>query len=154
MQKRELWKVIVFGIITIGIYDLVWLYKTRQEMVARGQKIPSFWLLFAPLVILLAVALMMFMSRFVLAGSSPEAGEGNAVIGLINALSVLLGVIALLVSIPITILWMYKYSQAVEAVTKGQTSLGFCFGLWLLLSFFSVSFIWPALIQDSFNKNT
>lgn len=151
MQQRALWKVIVFGIITLGIYDLVWLYKTRKEMVARGQSIPAFWLLFAPILALLGVAILQFMTRFVF--STVEGGSGGGpLVTIINILSILLGMLVIFAFIPVAIWWMYKYCKAVEGVTSGQVTFSFAFGLWLLLSFFSVGFVWPALIQDGFNK--
>jgi hypothetical protein len=154
MTKRPVWQVIVFGIITLGIYDLVWLYKTREEMVAKGQKIPSFWLLFSPLLLLLVVAMAQFIIHFVLRGATPDAPVAAArdISTVSNILSSLLGVIVLVAFLPVTIYWNYKYCKAVEAVTGGRTSFGFAFGMWFLLALFNLSFIWPGIIQDGFNK--
>jgi hypothetical protein len=33
MQKRSLFKVFVYTILSLGIYELVWLFKTRQELI-------------------------------------------------------------------------------------------------------------------------
>jgi hypothetical protein len=156
MQKRELWKVVVFGLVKFGIYEIVWLYKTRNEMVAKGQKIPSFWLLFLPILLLIAVAVLQFIMHFILAGVTPDAPVQEARLGsqIVNIFSVVAGILAILAIIPISLYWTYKYCKAVETVTKGNTSVSFAFWLWLLLNIFSVGFIWPGLIQDSFNKNT
>ncbi|HSH18727.1 MAG TPA: DUF4234 domain-containing protein [Candidatus Saccharimonadales bacterium] len=154
MQKRELWKVIVFGIITLGIYDLVWIYKTRNEMVAKGQKIPSFWLLFAPLLGLVAVAILQFILRFVLAGATPDAPieEARVLSKVINIFSVLTGVVALLALLPVALYWFYTYCKAVEVVTKGKLALGLNYIMFLVLGLIGVGFLWPALVQDAFNK--
>lgn len=61
-------------------------------------------------------------------------------------------VLAALASIPIVFYWIYKYSEAVEYVTRGQTSTGFAFGMALVFYFVGVSFVWNGLIQDAFNK--
>lgn len=42
-------KLIGLTLITFGIYGLVWLVKTKGEMVAMGADIPSSWLLIVPI---------------------------------------------------------------------------------------------------------
>lgn len=143
MTKRPLWQVIVFGIITLGIYDLVWLYKTRNEMVAKGQKIPSFWLLFWPVLLLLAVVLL------ILAVPRGADSASARAVGIFGVLAGLVGVIGIIV---IAFYWYYKYCKAVEAVTAGQTTFGLAYGLWFLFNVVNLSFIWPAFIQNGFNK--
>jgi hypothetical protein len=50
MQKRSVAAVIILTIITFGIYALVWLVKTKGEMVRQGADIPTAWLLIVPIV--------------------------------------------------------------------------------------------------------
>lgn len=152
MQKRELWKVVVFGLITFGIYTLYWLYKTRQEMVSKGAKIPSILLIFVPFLAIIAVAILQFLVRAMAGDASGGVPDTNIVSRLMNIISILVGMAAIVAMIPLAIYWFYKYCKAVEFVTGGRTSFGFAFWLWLLLSLLSVGFVWPALIQDGFNK--
>ena len=42
--------VIIFTIITLGIYSIYWMYSTKKEMVEQGADIPTFWLFIIPLV--------------------------------------------------------------------------------------------------------
>jgi hypothetical protein len=42
--------VIVLSIITFGIYALVWMVKTKNEMNTQGANIPTAWLLIVPIV--------------------------------------------------------------------------------------------------------
>jgi uncharacterized protein DUF4234 len=49
MTKRSVVAVIVLGIVTLGIYYLVWLVKTKEEMNARGAGIPTAWLIIVPI---------------------------------------------------------------------------------------------------------
>ena len=42
--------VIVFAIFTLGIYALVWLLLTKDQMKAEGATIPTAWLVIIPLV--------------------------------------------------------------------------------------------------------
>jgi len=48
MTKRSVVAVAVFTLITLGIYELYWLVKTKREMVARGAIIPTSWLVIVP----------------------------------------------------------------------------------------------------------
>jgi len=43
-------KVLLLSIVTLGIYAIIWLARTRGEMVARGAGIPTTWLIIIPLV--------------------------------------------------------------------------------------------------------
>jgi hypothetical protein len=49
-KKRNPILVIIFWIVTIGIYGIYWLYSTKKEMVELGAKIPTYWLIIIPIV--------------------------------------------------------------------------------------------------------
>mgnify|MGYP000386118106 CR=1 FL=1 len=49
LSRRSLIKVYVFGIITLGIYFIYWLIKTKNEMNSLGAEIPTAWLLIIPI---------------------------------------------------------------------------------------------------------
>ena len=49
MTKRSVASVIILSIVTLGIYALVWLVKTKGEMVKAGADIPTAWLLIVPI---------------------------------------------------------------------------------------------------------
>jgi hypothetical protein len=155
MEKREVWKVIVFGLITLGIYDLYWLYKTREELVAKGAQIPRFIILLLPTILLLAAALVSMI--ILLATATPTTVNGTATFESDNTPAasipffIIMGLGAL-AYIPITLWWLYRYSQGVELATKGEVSKGLSFFMAIVLGVFSVSFVWPGFIQDAFNK--
>jgi hypothetical protein len=48
MSKRSIGAVIIFTLITFGIYRLYWFVSTKNEMVAQGAQIPTAWLLIVP----------------------------------------------------------------------------------------------------------
>lgn len=96
MTKRSPIAVFFLGIITFGIYIIVWRVKTKGEMNRLGANIPSAWLMIIPLV---------------------------------------------------NIWWLWKYSEAVEEITKGGMSKAVAF---LLL--FLIGLIGDAVIQDTFNN--
>lgn len=50
MTKRSVAMVIVLSIITFGIYAIVWMVKTKNEMNSQGANIPTAWLLIVPFV--------------------------------------------------------------------------------------------------------
>lgn len=152
MQKREIWKVVVLGLITLGIYDIYWLIATRREMVQRGETIPSIWLLFAPVLGLVVIAILQFLPRFALRGSGPEGYASSGIANTIELLSVLVGLLALIAFIPLFIYWTYKYCKAVEHITHGQTTFNMAFWSAVILNILNFGFIWPGLIQDGFNK--
>jgi len=49
VNKRSLVKIYIFGIITLGIYFIYWLIKTKDEMNNLGAEIPTAWLLIIPI---------------------------------------------------------------------------------------------------------
>jgi hypothetical protein len=49
MTKRSVVAVILLSIVTLGIYALVWMVKTKGEMVKCGADIPTAWLLIVPI---------------------------------------------------------------------------------------------------------
>lgn len=146
MKQRSVGMVIFLSFITLGIYPLFWMHDTRKEMLARGAKdIPSVWLLAVPAVI--SVLLIMTFLIILVAGSVADSSLGIAafvpIIGYMVATVIWTGVL---------IYWLYKYSQAVDYVTKGQVSFTLSFALGLALLFFGLFFVWPGIIQDGFNK--
>ena len=50
MQHRDPIMLILLSIITFGLYSLIWLVTTKNQMNAKGAQIPTAWLLIIPLV--------------------------------------------------------------------------------------------------------
>ena len=50
MQQRSVVKLIVLSIITLGIYAIVWMVSTKNEMNQKGAGIPTAWLALVPIV--------------------------------------------------------------------------------------------------------
>jgi hypothetical protein len=49
MTRRSPFAVWILGIVTFGIYYLVWLVKTKDEMNSQGAQIPTAWLIIVPI---------------------------------------------------------------------------------------------------------
>jgi len=49
-KERNILLVYILGFVTLGIYFLYWMYKTKNELNELGANIPSFILFFIPIV--------------------------------------------------------------------------------------------------------
>jgi hypothetical protein len=49
ISKRSLLKVYLLGIITLGIYFIYWIVKSKNEINSLGAKIPTAWFLIIPI---------------------------------------------------------------------------------------------------------
>lgn len=49
IKKRNPALVIIFSIITLGIYLIYWSVKTKEEMKSLGANIPTAWLIIVPI---------------------------------------------------------------------------------------------------------
>lgn len=146
MQYRSLVKVIVLSLLTLGVYQLYWLYATRKELTQKGYQVPPLFQLFGPVIFLfLAIVITGFLSDGSSASvsSKPEFAYGLMLIVLL---------VASLAIIPVALYWFYKYCKAVEAVTGGRTSFGLVYALLIAFALLGVGIVWPLIIQDGFNK--
>lgn len=142
MKHRNIMAVIFFSIITLGIYDLFWLVSVKKELNAKTKvHTPTLWLLFAPVLLLLACYIFLIVSLAHASGSQsghPSAGVSIA--------ALLIGVVAVFLVLPITFYWFIKFSKAINEYTQGAMSTAVTFLLLYLLRFIGM-----ALIQDHFN---
>jgi uncharacterized protein DUF4234 len=49
MKQRSVVAVVLLSLFTFGIYPIIWLVKTKGEMVTQGADIPTAWLLIVPI---------------------------------------------------------------------------------------------------------
>ena len=137
MKHRSLGKMFALFVVTLGIYRLVWLVKTRNEMVAKGQKIPGAWLLFLPFFMVIVVAFWMVISTV----SAPDP-DAVPIAPLIAFYVVILGFG------PLTLLWFWSYAKAVEKITLEKISFPLAIIAFLLIP----DGIDMLVVQDGFNK--
>lgn len=50
MKHRSILTVILLTVVTLGIYAIVWMVKTKNEMNALGADVPTAWLSIVPIV--------------------------------------------------------------------------------------------------------
>jgi hypothetical protein len=150
MKQRNIFLVGLYGFITFQFYILFWLHNTRKEMLDRGIKgIPSIWWLAGPTIAALVVIPLIFLIPL-LSASSPSQGDEVSTVVLVVFMALFIPLMLALFGI--WIWWIYKYSQAVETVTEGQTPFTLTFALGVVFMFIGIQFIWPVIIQDGFNK--
>jgi hypothetical protein len=150
MKKRSLGMMVLLTIVTLGIYQIFWLYSTKQELNARGGNVPPLKLLFAPILGLVAIALLQLVGHFVL--NSTGSSDPSSLALVLNILSAVIGIVAVIAIIPITIIWYVRYCRSAEKVTGGEMSFNLSFWLFVLFTLFCVAFLWPLIMQNSFNK--
>jgi hypothetical protein len=138
MKQRHVIAVIIFSIITFGIYDLFWLASTKKVLNERTRvHVPSLWLLFS--------SLLIFIAAFVIEIIGQVTSQGQASAG-VNIVVILASIIGFLALVIVPVWWFLKYSKAIGEYTNGEISTAVSFLLlWLL------RFIGMAVIQDKFN---
>lgn len=144
MKKRNLGIMVLLSIVTLGIYLIVWTYKTRKEMVERLQDpkaIPPFWYLFAPLIILI-VDIIIF---FFLADSYNGQVEGVAVY-----VGGLIGIICSIALLVIPFFWYYRYFKALHRISAHSDPV-LLYVFWVISMVVGLPF-WVLLTQNEINK--
>ena len=154
MKHRSVGSVILLSLFTLGIYTLFWLAETRREMTNLGHRIPPVKYLLAPIFFMIVVIPLQFIVHFVFStvDGSGSIGSDNLLEKIVNIFSLLVPIVAIIGLIPVSLWWFYRYCQAVEVTTNQQTSFGVSYGLLLVCAITGLSFVWPGLIQDGFNK--
>lgn len=149
MKQRNLLVMFILTVVTLGIYQIIWTYWTKQELNANGGKVPRFLWLIAPFLLLFGVAVLQFVSNFVI-NDTPGSGETLKLIA--NMISVVSGVVLVLTFIPIYLIWYYRYCQAVDKVTHGDLPAGLNYVLLIALNMLGIGVAWPLIVQNSYNR--
>ena len=139
MKKRNLIMVVIYSLLTLGIYYIYWLISVRRDLNKRNQaKIPTIWILVGPLLGIFVLAMLLDIT----AAANSSGTPNSATFTVINIL-VVLGSLA---SIPLTFYWLWKFSKGVEEYTNKELSSILVFVLmWL------VGIIGAAILQNKFN---
>jgi hypothetical protein len=145
MQQRNLLKMFLLTLVTLGIYQIYWLYATRKEMIARGGlSIPRVIVLFLPLLLLVAGFILLAITSSLTGNSSSGVTPANVIVLIVCIISMIAWPI-------ISIWWTWRYAVAVEATTEHRMSRDLVFWTWLLLVFISSPVVWMLMVQNEFN---
>ena len=143
MKKRNLGIMILLTFVTLGIYTMVWIYKSRKEVttILQNDKAikPFIWLL-APLLILIALFFIIFLVNFI------SNSDSNTVGTVVTAF----GFLAVLGTFAIPFWWFVGYFKAVHAATGGN-DFSLLYGIWVISFLVGVP-IWILLVQNDLNK--
>ncbi len=74
IKKRNPAAVIIFSIITLGIYAIYWIVKTKEEIKSLGADIPTAWLIIIP------IANLYFMYKYAEGFSVYVKKDNNAIV--------------------------------------------------------------------------
>lgn len=158
MKKRVIWKMFALEIITLGIYRLYWLIKTRKEMMDSDAEIkilhplilisPVFLVIAAvvPFVISMvssASKIPKYCSTYSSSSSLPTECQANPEIW-----TIILLYAGIFLIFPIVLVWLWGYAKGVEKITKEKMS----FPVALLIMYAVPDGIDILLVQDAFNK--
>lgn len=123
----------------IPFYTLYWLYVTGKIMQSKGAKVPSFVLLYGPILLLFA---LVFISMFTATTSGSAKQTGNIVVLLLTMVGVLGVVIC-------SILYFWRFSDAAGQSSQGKVDKLVAFILFMIISPVAVY-----IIQDALNNTT
>jgi Domain of unknown function (DUF4234) len=142
MKKRNIFAVFALSIITLGMYMIYWLYRTRLDLTDRLQDrkaIPPVFILFMPLVAIIALAVV----TAILSLIAPDAE------GVIVAFTIVY-ILGILAAIVVGLWWFYRYFQALHKVTQGTDPI-MLYVLWIALSWMGLP-VWVIVVQNDLNK--
>lgn len=149
MKNRSPLAVVALSIVTLGIYDLYWLVKTKAVLnKSTNYHTPTVWLLFSPFILLLVGYIGMFAAGGVQTTSNSYGQNQVSSISHPAAffIFVALMVIGWISTLFISAFWFFRFSKAVNQYTNGKMSTAVTFlVLWV------IHLIGVALVQDAFN---
>lgn len=144
MYQRSIIKMFFVNVCTFGLYRLWWLIRTRNALVQdHGYRIPSVWVLLAP-IIAMAIAFTTFVVTMLMSSGN---GQEQAT-PVVSVVSFVLFYLIALAYLPLSLLWFWPYSKAVETYTNQSVSSVLALIAFLLIP----DGIDILIIQDGFNK--
>jgi hypothetical protein len=117
VKSRSPVRVIVYSLLTLGIYYLYWLANVRKELVKADQKVPSIdWLLLPLLIVIVAIV-----AAVIFAPDHPQViGQDTGGARVFEAILNIVLNLMLLGFIPLYVWWYWRFAKALEHVTRGK----------------------------------
>jgi hypothetical protein len=174
MKIRSPIKVFLLSLVTLGIYDLYWLVKTKTALNNETSKrVPTIWLVVVPFIVLAVGLITMLVgtknllatntstsvSSYSFNSSTPlnnsptyrspntsNMTTGKSSLTGLGVAGLFLTIIAYLLFLSMVPYWFYKFSKSINEYTNGRMSTAVSFLLLWILHIIGV-----ALVQDSIN---
>lgn len=151
MKFRNPLTVLILSIVTLGIYDLYWLVKTKKVLNDTTRiHTPTIWLLFSPIGLLFMIVVLYVIFAHpkmtpttITYGHMVTSSTTNSGFPLFL---LFLEFITIIILIPVTFYWFFQFSKAINEFTNGEMNTGVSFLLLWLLHFIGV-----IIVQDKFN---
>jgi heme/copper-type cytochrome/quinol oxidase subunit 2 len=126
MKHIPIWKIIVFSIITLGIYDIVWYILRQREMEStHGLKMPHWLWMIVPQAILACVIATLFTLTLILGNGQLLPAHSLLFLFLILPLAI--------AALGLAIWWLIGFSRAAAKVIAGRVPTGWSLALFLLV---------------------
>jgi len=152
LHERSVVEVVVLSIVTFGIYQLYWMYITNKELGESKQDVvPVKWFII-PVVILVGMIIIAATLLIIGAVLGKESDVGTAIAAtgaVFMFLTYTLFLPAFFAIYGYWIYWLYKFSQAIDKLTKEKVQFLVTFLLGLLVG----GIIWTAITQHLLNEN-
>lgn len=110
-KKIRLWKMVLLLVVTFGVYSLIWLFQRRNEIVTKF-KLPLPHWSWLPLPYLVSLLLILPVAWLTYGMTSSVATT--------TIVTYIVCYTGLLISMGISIWWMFKFSVAVSKITDGK----------------------------------
>ncbi|HSX27845.1 MAG TPA: DUF4234 domain-containing protein [Candidatus Saccharimonadales bacterium] len=143
MRQRHLGKMFLLTMVTLGLYQLYWLVKTRAEIMEHKgvPEIPSMWVPLTPAIVLGGLVLFSWLFRVIHGGDNTT----------LNATLFVLAFFAIIALGVLILRWIWSYGQAIEYLTGGETNHSYVFWMWMLLVIISTNMGWSLIMQHELN---
>lgn len=151
MKRRHVLAVLGLSYVTLGVYTLYWLYRTRRDLLPflpEKKEIPRLLILLLPWLVVAGLVLTM---AIISATISTLSGDATSSENWLVAMSVIVVIIGFVAGVVVGFWWFYRYFTALEKVVQGTDAM-LLYTLWIVLTWFGLGPIWILIVQGDINK--
>lgn len=135
---------VLLTIVTLGIYQLFWLYWTKNELNKYGAWVPGIiWLFVGPVLMLASIVTYLVLEQTNNSGGLHDYQGSWGVIFLLSAS---------IVNIAIYLAWFWYYCKAVSKVTNRSLPALPNYLLFVALTIIGIQLVWPLIVQSTYNR--
>lgn len=150
MKRRHILAVLALSYLTLGIYTIYWLYRTRLDLLQHlpdKNAIPRVIIMFIPWLAVIGSLIVAFILSAILRQNDPDSVAAG-VVAILSVIIMIAGFIAILI---VSFWWFYRYFQALEQAVQGNDAM-LHYTLWVVFTLFGIGPVWVVLAQSDLNK--